>query len=476
MQSKFKIPSLLGVFILVIGLAVGVALIGQRQIFRLGASADSAPQDVRVSNVTDSSFTVSWFTTKPTIGYVNWGATTALGKSSEIGGLSTQTVHSVTIDGLEPSTNYYLVINSGGVEFDNNGIAWSVATGPALGASSETRLASGVVLKQDGSPASNVLVYINGGGMAQMSAVTSLNGTWTIPLSSARTRTLSGNAQLANSDVLDVYVQSGGMGIATAQVLPTKINPTPEITLGQTYDFRDSSSSQSGALPKADVSLPEEQEAQLPGSLDISSDGATQTTERPVTIESIDEAEEIIYTDTPEFFGEGPRNTTITITVESDPITENVKVSSSGDWSWSPPTNLENGEHTITISWIDASGFIRKLTRTFTVAAAENEPGFVSTPSGATATAKPTASPTASPTPSPTPKATKTPTPTPTPTPTIKATPTPSNSPTPTRVSIPSTESGIPVAGVSTPTLLLALVGLLLFVSGIFISRKSANS
>ncbi len=474
MQNKLKIPSLLGVFVLVLGLAVGVALIGQRQIFRLGASADSAPQDVRISNVTDSSFTVSWYSTKPTVGYISWGSTTALGQSSEVSGLDTKTVHSVTVDELSASTNYYFVINSGGVEFDNNGIAWSVATGPTLSVNATALLASGTIRAADGSPASDVLVYINGGGLAQVSGVTSQNGTWTIPLSSARSRTLSAYANLTANDILDVYVQAGGLGVATAQVLVSQTNPTPEIVLGQSYDFRNDQTIDSGGLPEADLSLPENEEELGPGGLDLSSQETGSSSERPVTIESIDEAEEIVYTDTPEFFGEGPAGSVITITVESDPVTDEVRVTNGGEWSWSPPTSLPDGEHTITISWIDASGFLRKITRSFVVAAAEDEPGFESTPSGATSTPKPTASPT--PTPTATPKATKSPTPSPTPTATIKPTVTPSATPAPTRISIPSTESGVPEAGVATPTLLLAFVGLALFISGIFISRKSFNS
>jgi cell division septation protein DedD len=329
-------------------------------------------------------------------------------------------------------------------------------------------------LTSDGKPAQNVLVYVNSGGFAQLSAITSQNGAWTLPLSIARTRTLSSYANLSTKDaVVDIYVQGADAGVATAQVLLSQINPTPNIVLGQSHDFTNQEVTTPGDLPTANVSLPEEEEVGQ-GTLDVSNEDLGLVDENPVTLDSIDEEDEVVFTSNPEFFGEGPQGTTITITVESDPVSSDVKIGPSGEWRWSPPADLPDGTHTVTVSWTDASGFLRRLTRTFTVAAAENEPGFESTPSAVTATPSPT--PTAipktpSPTPTPTASATKSPSPTPSPSPTASPSPTP----TPTRVSIPSTESGIPVAGVSTPTLILALVGLGLFVSGIFISKKSES-
>jgi len=89
-----------------------------------------------------------------------------------------------------------------------------------------------------------------------------------------------------------------------------------------------------------------------------------------VTLESLDE-DEIITSTEPEFFGEGPPGTTITITIESDPITDQTTISSLGGWNWSPPEGLSEGAHKITITWRDASGILRTLTRTFIVQASE---------------------------------------------------------------------------------------------------------
>lgn len=458
--------------ILVLGLAAGVMLIGQEQVFRLGASADSVPQDVRISNITDTSFTVSWTTAKDVIGYVSWGQSSSLGQLARPVDTSTKRVHFVTVKDLTPSTNHFFVINSGGSEHDNNGVPWAVQTGPTLSASTSTTLASGRVLNANNTPASNVLVYLNGGAFSQLSTTTSPNGTWTIPLSTARTKTLTSYSTLTQDSVVEVFVQGVG-SVSTSQALISQMNPLPDMILGQTYDFRNSTINASTGLPEANVNLPESEDTESiggPGGLDVSGEAETEAFSS-VTINSIDEPNEVIFTTLPEFFGDGPPGTELVITVESDPITEEVNVSSSGTWRWSPPEDLDEGEHKITVKWFDSQGVLRSLTRTFVVQAAEGEPSFVSTPSGSTATPSPTSSPKPSPTP------TKSPTPSPTAvvTATPSATPTPTLSPTatPTRASIPSTESGMPVAGSLTPTLLLGSIGLLLFISGIVISKRS---
>jgi len=457
-----KVPSLLGVLVLIFGVAAGVALIGRQQLFRLGASGDVEPRDVRISNITDSSFTVSWITEKDAVGLISWGTTTALGQLARQPDGTPKKIHSITLRGLTPSTNYFFVVNSGGVEFDNDSVPWSIQTAPTTAAIGTTLLASGTILNQNGQPAPNVLVYINGGAISQLSAITSINGTWTIPLSSARTKALTSLASIdPESSILDVFVQGGALGVATAQVLASNVDPIPNITLGQTYDFRNST--ENGLeLPEASVNLPEgdtSEEPTGPGGFDVSGeapeDGAS------VTLESIEEPGEVIFVSNPEFFGQGPEGATLTITVESDPITGTAMVNSSGEWRWSPPEDLPEGTHKITIKWLDAGGVLRSLTRTFVVQAAEGDLGFESTPSGSTSTPTPTSSPS--------------PTPSPTPTPTLKPTVTPTTSPipTPTRISIPSTESGIPTAGSLTPTLILATIGLGLFISGIVISRRN---
>jgi hypothetical protein len=246
---------------------------------------------------------------------------------------------------------------------------------------------------------------------------------------------------------VEISVQAGSRGVATAQIYPASAKPTPPIVLGRTQDFKNLSPSETTGVPKANVSLPSE--ATPSSGFDVPEGSATPSAET-VTLESVDEGEVITSTE-PEFFGEGPPGTKITITVESDPVSDTITVPFSGDWNWSPPDDLEEGSHKITLTWRDDSGILRTLTRTFIVQAAEG-PAFESTPSASSPTPSPTAS--ASPTLSPSPTASATPTTTPV-----------------------STLSGIPDSGNLKPTILYSIMGLGLItfslVLGYFTFRKT---
>lgn len=453
-----RIPTILGIIILVLGVGVGVAATQYRTIFKTSASPDSLPQDVRITNVSDSSFTVSWVTDKETIGSVLWGTTQGLGQTAVDEDTQLKNTHFITLRELQANTSYYFKISSGGQEYDNSGIPWQTQTTNTSTLSGSTDILSGSVLTQSGQPAQGVLVYITSEGLSPLSAYTSQSGSWVLPLE----KNIVDNAQ-----ILQIFAQAGPSGVSTAQIRKGSANPTPTMTLGQTYDFKSNDYNDGENVPEAtiDVAPPTEEEIEEVSGFDLSDSTPASSVKTVVTLESIDEGEIITTTD-PEFFGEAPSGLNLNITVESDPISASVKVPSSGNWSWSPPKDLEPGTHKITLSWTDTNGILRKLVRTFEVSAQEG-PAFESTPSGSTPTptASPTTRPTASPSPTVAPSASSSATP--------KATlsPTPSASP---RVSIPSTDSGTPIAGNLTPTLLLSIMGIGLLVISISIAIKAS--
>ncbi len=199
--------------------------------------------------------------------------------------------------------------------------------------------------------------------------------------------------------------------------------------LGQTHDFKNLPPSESTDIPQASLDAPK---MGTPSSGFDIPEGVSTPSASTVTLKSITN-NEIVTSVKPEFFGQGPAGTEIQITVESDPVTDNVTIPTSGEWSWEIPKDLPEGPHTITITWKDASGILRTLTRNFVVQASEG-PAFVSTPS---ATPRTTATPSASP--SGTPRAT------------ITSTPIATSSGTP----FPQPDSGS-----LTPTVLLSIMGI----------------
>lgn len=389
-MKKKTIPTLIGVIFLALSLALGVGFVSYSQSFRLGASGELSPKDVRVSNISDNSFVVSWTTDKKTTGFVKYGENqNSLGKVAEESTAGENLTHLVRISGLSPGNNYFFKINSGGKDLDNNGLAWQAQTGPQIGEPVQNMIASGTVLTASGKPAANALIHITFGG-ALLTVATSANGSWLVPISSARTADLTAFQNInPGTTLLEINIQAGLGEIASAQIYPQSANPAPAIILGQVLDFKNLPPSSEGEIPEADLDAPEES---TPSSGFNLPDDIPDNNSQVVTLESLENGE-VVTSTTPEFFGSGPVNTKITIKVESDPIVEeNVTVPSSGEWKWTPPKNLSEGTHKITISWKDTAGIIRSLTRTFVVQASEG-PAFEATPSGTLAT--PTASPVA---------------------------------------------------------------------------------
>jgi hypothetical protein len=444
-MRKVRIPTILGILVLVIGVIVGVFLVQSRQIFRLRASPEITPRNIQKTNISDTTFTISWVTDKSTEGFIRWGNSPSnLDKTATSSPANASSTHSITVYGLSASTSYYFRINSDGTNFDNDGIPWEVKTGTRLDSPPSAVVISGTILTQTDSPAQNVLVYAKIGGGSMLSTVTSENGTWAIPVSSARNQSLDSNISIDEASTLvEISVQAGSSGVASAQIYPQSAKPAPDITIGEVYDFTNLPPSESLDLPESSIDMPES--ATKSSGFQLSED----INKESVTLEGVKEGD-VVTTTEPEFFGEGPPGTELLITVESDPQSENVEVNSNGFWRWSPPEGLEEGIHKITITWRDTEGILQTLTRSFTVSAQEG-PAFTATPS-------------ASPTPTRTPTETPIPTVTPTTQPGATTTPTqtPTNTPTPTRATTTPAEITLPNGekpGIGLPTIALLLLG-----------------
>ncbi len=439
-----KIPTIFAVIILIFAVAAGVYLVQNNQVFRIGASPDMAPQDVRISNISDTSFSVSWTTDKTTVGSLKYGtAVNQVVTSQPSDETSGQNVHLVTVNNLSPGKTYYFSINSDGNDYDNSGIPWQTNTGPNIGPGSQTKILSGTVMTATGQPATNAVVYVTGSGISPLSAKTTSNGSWVVQLGQARNTDLTEFITFSTSQPLQIYAQGGSSGISSAQATAA-LTTVPTMVLGQNYDFTNQQNGDGSDIPSVNLNLPSETTPSSGFNLPASS--GSPSPKKDVTLESID-PNEVITTTKPEVLGEGPAGTKVTITIESDPITGTTTVAADGTWNWTPPKNLPPGEHKITVSWKDAKGVLQTLTRSFVVQAAEG-PAFVATPSATPrlATATPSSSPRASASPSATP-----------------------------RITIPSTESGVPRTGTGDPAIILAILGISFITTGVYVTIKYAG-
>jgi hypothetical protein len=465
MKKIHRLPTILGLLLVLGAIAGGVILIKQGPSLFIKASPTLTPNQLKITNVNDTSFTVSWLTEQSTSGFIKYGTdnnltfTVADDRDQLSGKTGEFTSHHITVKNLKPLTNYFFKIGSASKIFDNNGQPYQLTTATASKNSPPANdVAYGTVVDQNNNPVEGAIVYLSLANANPASTLTKSSGSWVIPLNLVRSADLSSWASYdKEASIEEIFVQAGSLGTATVVATTKNDSPMPKIILGQNFDFRKVAEEKTTTQPSL-TPTPQASEASKFTVEQIATSSAS-TSSAQVKILNPEEDEKI-NSQKPEFLGTGPVGTTLTITVQS-PATYSgtVKVDSKGNWQWVPPANLEPGEHTITASYKDKNGLLQKITRTFVVLASgeSNLPAMTATPSG-----------TATPSPTPTSRVA-----TSSPTPTTKIA---SGSPTPTsttsgRTSMPSTEGGIPSSGYLTPTFIVFIMGFSLIFLGLFVKK-----
>jgi len=436
-----KIPTILGLSVIILGL-ISLTLFGPKsQNPTVKATPLIIPQEVKITNLTDNGFTVSFITEDKAKTFLSYGKTTSLGQvafddRNEEGKPNDYITHHITIKGLIPSTLYYFKIVSGGKIFDNNGTPYTVTTGPLISSlPPEVEPAYGTVLGKDDTPAEGAIIYLSLGEALPLSTLVKPSGNWLISLSLARTPDLKNYFIPAEEEREEIFVQ-GERETATAISNIKNDSPIPTIVLGKSYDFQRPQSKKPEVLTKEN----------LPPIV------LGETTTSSVEISVPAEGAAIIFPK-PLFKGRGVPGKDVTVTVESSPQTGKVKVNPDGSWSWTPQRDLSPGEHTVSVITEDGSGHLVTLKKKFSVLKSGSQVLGEATPSG---TISPTVRPTASPT--------------------AQVTPTVILSPTKVATSSPTATSGaLPKPGTSFPTFFLLGMGALFLFFGLTLYTSASQ-
>lgn len=511
-----QIPTILALLILVVSLAAGVLLFGQGTgVFAPRATPETTPKNIVVSNVTDRSFTVSFYTDEETPGFVKYGTTAAelTEQSSDdrdqlSGVVKSYRLHHVTLRNLEPGTQYYYQLGTGTSTFDNNGQAYVLQTAakPTVSPTSNQTI-YGVVNLADGSAAEGAVVYFSNEKMGTLSALVKESGSFGVSLSTAFTPDGAAYSQISDDDILQLRVQ-GVQTVLTgtwqgkvseAQPVPTLVlgssgsqaASTPSIAVDKAALLADegSASAQAGLSVGTDKNssqsaLTDEKTAENAATTSALTQEPSQSSATTVDLSSAQEAQPasdiVVSTTAPVIKASLPANTMVKITVHSDTVLEQtlqtdengnvvLDIASLGE-------NLEPGEHSATYTYIDPTTG-KEVTKTYNftvlVDASTQQLAAAATPTP-TKTVQTITTPTPTPT-SAVPYGSGNPyLPTPTVTVAITATPTASAS---TRTATVATTSGVYKSGSVGTTLLLILGALFLMGSGLssfaLLSRKN---
>lgn len=443
-----RIPTLLGIILIGVGIAVTTFLVNQGGFISTKASPSQTPKNVRVSNITDTSLTVSYITDDQSTGVVSYGDTPSFGQSAlddrdqQSGNVTEHKLHYMTLHNLAPSTKYYFSIISGKDTYTNNGSPYEATTGQKI---TDNPLSqdpmSGKIILPNGSTPMESAIYMTTSGAQVVSTLVKSDGTFIIPLNSLRDEGLSKYFALNQDTIIKLLATGDGLS-SNITLSANQINPIPTITLSSDYDF----TSDQTPVPTS----PASQET-----FPVFNNGSNSSAEKNPTISSPQKDQG--FTDQqPQFKGTAPANEDVQVIIHSDEqIKTTVKSDANGNWNYRPSSNLSPGNHTITIIAKDASGIVKTITQSFVVYASGNQ---IAGDQGS-----PTPSPSISPSPS------ITPTPTPTQgvaTPTQEPTSAP-NTPTPTTLVLlsPSPTGTLPATG--NPTIITAgIIGLVISLMG----------
>ena len=411
-----RIPTLFGVGILVIGLVIGVIFIGKGAgVFAPRATAETTPKNVKITNLSEGIFTVSFLTDSATPAFVKYGTEEkALNQQQPddrdqmSGTIADYTSHHITVRGLQPATVYYFVIGTGsGALFDNNGAIFKITTAKKAGAPAAAKTIYGSVTTESGAPADGGIVYIKVPGAYEQSSLIKSSGSWAIPLSGARTT--DGNAYAAVTDETEIQVIAQGPLLKDTSALSVMVknaqpvatiafgkpvaqtptsSPTPSPTSAPaivptptaTPNISPSPNASGSSIQNTSNALTEL--ANASGSATQASGSATTMTAKPevktVDLESAEKTKipPTVTTSQPIITGQAPPKVTVKIQVHSDnQINQQVVTDDQGNFvldMTTLTTNLEPGEHTVTYSYVDpATGKEVTKTQTFTVAAEE---------------------------------------------------------------------------------------------------------
>ncbi len=434
MKREKRIPTILGIFLLIATVYGTTRLINNPLSTSVKASQSCQPINPQVTNKTDKSATVSFTTTDDCLSSLN------IENYSYENLKQKGKVHYFDADKLEANKNYQFDIISDGKKYSSSDYIFETAQKPT-NVLPISNLAWGKVFTPDNKPATDAILYLNIPGASPLSALITSSGHWNISLAVSFNEGLTDWFSQPNNIEEDIVVIAPSYPSTQIVSNTSRNNPVPDIILGQ----NSFSSPQSIEVPQTPS------DSLLNGDIDLVQTKALEIL-NPKTNESINSQK-------PEIFGTANPNSKLKIKIESPIIiNDEIQANPDGNWNWSPPQNLTPGEHTVTVT--DEKD--NQVSKKFIVLAAESsQPAFSASESAVLATSTPT----------------KTSTPTPNPTKTITSTPTtkPTKTIAPTEIPVihPSTESGIPKTGAIFPTYLILILAFISLTFGLVYSKKS---
>lgn len=469
-RKKKRIPTIFALFIISAIIGISVFLDKSLHLSTTSTIKYPVPEEIRFTNISDSSFNVSWFTDISSTG------TIVVSDENQsltfIDDLDSDNIprprnsHYITAKNLKENILYTVRLYG-----DSKKCSTELYC-PTFKQSTSVRLpiketlspAKGSVITQDGKPSHGAIVYLFIGKNSPLSGISDSSGLWVIPLSNLYSLDLKERISLADNDIAQITIMNSHNQISSSVIDVKSIRQNltiPMMQLGKSYNFINLAGRNGLFANSAGERVLGSQTQQK------NADTTTGNNKLFDILFPLDDGD--TTTDNkPRFRGIGPIGSQLLITVNSQPQIGRVVIDKDGTWVWRPQQTLSPGIHHINIQGYDESGNLINVTKKFIVLKSGEQ---VLGEATASATLTPTYIP---PSPTVTPPLSLI-----TPTsiqPTLSVTPlTPTVIPPSPSVYLPTTTPTVspPRTGTYQLTLILLSLGIISFLSGVKLIRSS---
>lgn len=234
-MNKIRIPTLLGLSLLFLGIIAGVYLTIKDQNFYTKASLSLTPRNLILTNADDSSIAISWQTSIETPGFITFGqdfvnSQTAL-DDADTSVPNSHMVHHVTLKNLLPKTTYQYKIIAG--KYSSEVLKFTT-TSPASEQNGFNPVIGSVL--SNNQPVNEAIAYLAISGAVTQSTIVK-QGNFVIPISLLRKADFSDTFPLTEGAIAKITIISSKGESSVLFKLAAFMQPLPPVQLGQNLDF-----------------------------------------------------------------------------------------------------------------------------------------------------------------------------------------------------------------------------------------------
>lgn len=239
---KKKLGFIAAILIL-IGIVLTTILVKSGVLFQSNAGPGSIPTNTQTTNISDTSFTISYTTADSVIGTINIGQSPTNLEEIVLDDRDnlSQTVnkyndHSISPNNLEPNKKYFYSITSGNKIILNNGKPFEIKTGPVINSAPISQIPiTGRVNNPDGSTPTDGTVIVKIDGAQILSTYLKNDGNYTVPLNTIRKSNLDEYFKVSENTKIFIEIFSNNLK-SQIEISGDQISPVPFTTLSKNYN------------------------------------------------------------------------------------------------------------------------------------------------------------------------------------------------------------------------------------------------